>query len=48
MYLNTKCIDAFKYFSKCRPIWSINILKMNYLLDIIFSSIIQDVNKMEY
>ena len=34
--------------SEYRPIKSINIIKMNYILDRIFSSIIQDVNKLHY
>ena len=42
MYLNT-----FPNIFKISTYLSINIFKLNYILDIIFCSIIQDVNKLK-
>ena len=57
MYLNNKYIDAIKCFCKYFSEYlqsinllnlSINIFKRNYRVDRIFSSIIQDVNKLDW
>ena len=38
----------FQISSKYQPIQSINIFKVNNILDRIFTSIIQDVNKLDW